>query len=82
MKKLFMIRERRKGPIVRAQDGEIIYFSNKMEAKLFLAPTLRHRLLAQRVSPAVSIKDLATSVELPRVEQNVAVFGYARPSST
>ena len=35
MKKLFMIRERRKGAIVRAQDGEIIYFSNKMEAKLF-----------------------------------------------
>jgi hypothetical protein len=35
MPKLFMIRERKKGSIVRAQDGEIIYFSNKMEAKLF-----------------------------------------------
>lgn len=35
MKKLFMIRERKKGPIVRAQDGDIIYFDNKMEAKLF-----------------------------------------------
>ena len=35
MKKLFMIRERKKGPIFRAQDGEIVYFDNKMEAKLF-----------------------------------------------
>lgn len=35
MPKLFMIRERRKGPIVRTQDGDIIYFNNKMEAKLF-----------------------------------------------
>jgi hypothetical protein len=35
MKKLFMIRERKKGPIFRAQDGEIVYFDNKMKAKLF-----------------------------------------------
>jgi hypothetical protein len=33
MLKLFMIREYRKGPIVRGQDEQVIYFANKMEAK-------------------------------------------------
>jgi hypothetical protein len=35
MERLFLIREYRKGPVVRGKDGKVIYFANKMEAKKF-----------------------------------------------
>lgn len=49
-------------------------YVGRMLRLAYLAPTVLHRLLVQRVSPAVSIKDLAASAELPWAKQGVAVF--------
>lgn len=40
----------------------------------YLAPAVLERLLIQRVSPAVSLKDVAAAAELPWAKQDAAVF--------
>ena len=41
----------------------------------YLAPAVLDKLLVQRVSPAVSIKDLTAIADLPWAEQVAAAFG-------
>tara|TARA_R110000782_G_scaffold270458_1_gene371373 strand:+ start:816 stop:1277 length:462 start_codon:yes stop_codon:yes gene_type:complete len=41
----------------------------------YLAPAMLDKLLIQRTSPAVSVKDMAAAAELPWAEQDLAVFG-------
>jgi hypothetical protein len=50
-------------------------YIGRMLRLAYLAPTVLDKLLIQRTSPAVSIKDLAVAAELPWVEQDAAVFG-------
>lgn len=50
-------------------------YIGRMLRLAWLAPAVLDKLLIQRVSPAVSIKDLATAAELPWAEQEAAVFG-------
>jgi hypothetical protein len=40
----------------------------------YLAPAVLERLLIQQVSPAVSLKDVASAAELPWAQQDAAVF--------
>jgi len=41
----------------------------------YLAPAVLEKMLIARVSPAVSLKDMATIADLPWTEQEQAVFG-------
>ena len=59
-----------------AQAGDISdRYVRRMLRLAYLAPVVLEKLLIGRVSPAVSIKDLAMAAELPWAEQGVAVFG-------
>jgi len=50
-------------------------YVGRMLRLAYLAPAVLDRLLAGRMSPVVSIKDLAMAAELPWMEQEVLVFG-------
>ncbi|MCB5425918.1 hypothetical protein H0274_11665 [Altererythrobacter sp. CC-YST694] len=41
----------------------------------YLAPTVLDKLLVGRMSPTVSVKDMAAAAELPWAEQEATVFG-------
>jgi ParB-like chromosome segregation protein Spo0J len=49
-------------------------YVGRMLKLAFLAPSVLEKLLIQRMSPVVSIKDLAMAAELPWGEQNTAAF--------
>ena len=40
----------------------------------YLAPVVLDKILIERISPAVSLKDMSTATELPWSEQNSAAF--------
>ena len=62
--------------IVDLADAEGISdrYVGRMLRLAYLAPTVLEKLLIQRMSPVVSIKDLAMAAELPWGEQNTAAF--------
>ena len=41
----------------------------------YLAPAVLEKLVIQRVSPALSVKDMGPAVDLPWFEQKTSVFG-------
>jgi hypothetical protein len=49
-------------------------FIRRMLKLAYIAPTVLEKILIARVPPAVSLKDLATTAELPWAEQNAAMF--------
>jgi len=56
-------------------DGISDRYVGRMLRLAYLSPVVLERLLISRVSPAVSVKDLAAAAELPWTEQDAAVFG-------
>ncbi len=50
-------------------------YIGRMLRLAYLAPAVLDRLLIQRMSPAVSVKDVAAAAELPWAKQEEAVFG-------
>lgn len=49
-------------------------YVGRMLRLAYLAPAVLEKLLIQRTSPAVSVKDMASTAELLWAEQEVAVF--------
>jgi hypothetical protein len=41
----------------------------------YLAPAVLEKMLIARVSPSVSVRDLAAAAELPWAEQQTSAFG-------
>jgi len=60
--------------IAEAEDISDRYVG-RMLRLAYLAPVVLEKLLVQRVSPAVSIKDMAMAAERPWAEQERVVFG-------
>lgn len=60
--------------IARAEDISDRYVG-RMLRLAYLAPVVLEKILIHRVSPALSIKDLAMAAELPWAEQETAVLG-------
>jgi len=50
-------------------------YVGRMLKLAFLAPSVLEKLLVARVSPAVSVKELAAAAALPWADQVVIVFG-------
>ena len=59
--------------IAKAEDVTPAY-AGRMLKLSYLAPAVLEKLLIARVTPAVSVKDLAAMPELPWTEQTVAAF--------
>jgi len=60
--------------IAQAEDISDRYVGRMLKLA-YLAPAVLDKLLVQRVSPAVSIKDLTAIADLPWAEQVAAAFG-------
>jgi len=60
--------------IAAAEDVTAVYVGRVLKLA-YLAPAVLERLLIERKSPAVSVKDLAVMAEIPWTEQAVVVFG-------
>ena len=60
--------------IAQAEDVTDRYVS-RMIRLAYLAPTILEKVVLERCSPAVSVKDLAAAAELHWAEQEAAVFG-------
>ena len=65
--------------IAQAEDISDRYVG-RMLRLAYLAPAVLEKILIERISPAVSLKDLAMAAELPWVEQPAAVFGIGQDS--
>ena len=59
--------------IAKAEDVTPAY-AGRMLKLAYLAPAVLEKLLIARVPPAVSVKELAATAELPWVEQDEAAF--------
>ena len=60
---------------IAAAEGISDRYVGRMLRLAYLAPTVLEKLLVGRVSPAMSIKDLAVAAELRWVEQSSDIFG-------
>lgn len=60
--------------IATAEDVTPVYVGRVLKLA-YIAPGVLEKLLVERATPAVSVKDLAAMAELPWTEQTVAVFG-------
>ena len=60
--------------IAKAEDVSSAYVGRILRLT-YLAPTVLEKLLLERAAPAVSVKDLALTADLPWAGQPLAVFG-------
>lgn len=60
--------------IATVEDVTPVYVSRVLKLA-YLAPAVLERLLIERRSPAISLKDLILAVDLPWLEQANEVFG-------
>jgi len=51
-------------------------YVGRMLRLAYLAPAVLEKILIARVSPAVSLKELASAADLPWEEQDAVVFGH------